>query len=248
MNAAHDDSRATVFLNGKVLTLDGSAQPAEALVVRGGRVVASGTAVEMQHVAGPKAEHVNLHGATLLPGLIDTHPHLLHLSALAYPLVDIADASSHAEIVSRIRTRALETPRGEWIMTTPVGEPHYFIRRSYRDLAEKELPQRHILDRATSDHPVMIQAWAPVTPNVCAFNSAGLARLGITRDTPDRVDNVWIEKDASGEPTGILRGSVNNYYNNCPFWDGLLLQLPPSSRRLSSRARGRLCGPTMRWG
>ena len=110
MNAAHDDSRATVFLNGKVLTLDESTQPAEALVVRGGRVVASGTTAEMQHVAGPKAEHVNLHGATLLPGLIDTHPHLLHLSALAYPLVDIADATSHAEIVSRIRTRALETP------------------------------------------------------------------------------------------------------------------------------------------
>ena len=91
-------------------------------------------------------------------------------------------------------------------MTTPVGEPHYFIRRSYRDLAEGALPDRHVLDRATRDHPVMIQAWAPVIPNVCAFNSTGLARLGLGPETPDRVQNVWIEKDSGGEPTGILRG------------------------------------------
>jgi predicted amidohydrolase YtcJ len=226
MKAAPDDSRFTLFCNGKILTLEGTHQPAEALVVRDGRVVASGTASEMRHLAGPDAEPIDLHGAILLPGLIDTHPHLLHLAAFAYPLVDIADATSHADIISRIRARALITPSGEWIMTTPVGEPHYFIRRSYHDLAEKELPQRHILDRATTAHPVMIQAWAPVTPNVCALNSAGLARLGITRETPDCVETVWIDKDVTGEPTGILRGSVNNYYNNCPFWDGLLRQLP----------------------
>jgi hypothetical protein len=41
-------------------------------------------------------------------------------------------------------------------MATPVGEPHYFIRRSYRDLAEGTLPDRHVLDRATGDHPVWI--------------------------------------------------------------------------------------------
>jgi predicted amidohydrolase YtcJ len=220
------NSHMTVFSNGTVLTLDGTAQPAVALIVRDGRVLASGTATDMRRLAGATAEYVDLHGSTLMPGLIDTHPHLMHFSALAYPLVDIADATSHEDIVARIRVRAGETPPGEWIMTTPVGEPHYFIRRSYRDLLEQELPRRHILDRATTDHPVMIQAWAPVTPNVCALNSAGLARLGITRDTPDHIDNVWIEKDATDEPTGILRGSVNNYYNNCPFWDELLLTLP----------------------
>jgi len=224
--AQADTSRTTVFRNGKILTLDGSAQATEALIIHSGRVVASGAVADVQHRIGPQAEFVDLHGATLLPGLIDTHPHLLHFGAFSYPLVDIADASSHADIVSRIRVRANETPPGEWILTTPVGEPHYFIRRSYRDLAEKELPQRQVLDHATTDHPVMIQAWAPVTPNVCAFNSAALARLDITRDIPDRVDNVWIAKDAAGEPTGILRGSVNNYYNNCPFWDRLLLHIP----------------------
>jgi predicted amidohydrolase YtcJ len=111
-------------------------------------------------------------------------------------------------------------------MATPVGEPHYFLRRSYRDLAEGQLPDRWTLDRATSAHPVMIQAWAPVTPNVCALNSAALRELGIDASTDDRVENVWIEKDGDGEPTGRLRGSVNNYYSGDRFMEGLLRRLP----------------------
>jgi predicted amidohydrolase YtcJ len=200
--------------------------PAEALVVREGRVAGVGDEDDMARLAGKAARRVSVGGATILPGLIDTHPHLLHFGAFAEPLVDLADARDHDDIVARIAARAADTPAGEWIMTTPVGEPHYFLRRSWRDLAEHELPDRHVLDRATRAHPVFIQAWAPVIPNVCAFNSAGLSALGLGRDTPGRVDNVWIEKDATGAPTGRLTGSVNNYYTNDSFMNGLLRQLP----------------------
>ncbi len=216
----------TLYAGGRVLVLDGVTPAAEAVVVRDGRIAGVGTETEMRRLAGAAAEHVDVRGATVMPGLIDTHPHLMHFGAFAYPLVDLANARSHAEIIDRIRTRATTTPAGEWIMTTPVGEPHYFIRRSYRDLVEGRLPDRHALDRATRDHPVFIQAWAPVIPNVCAFNSAALAAIGITRETPARIENVWIEKDAHGEPTGILHGSVNNYYTNDAFMNGLLRQLP----------------------
>ena len=115
-------------------------------------------------------------------------------------------------------------------MTTPVGEPHYFHRRSYRDLAEGALPDRHVLDRAAADHPVMIQAWAPVLPNTCAMNSAALAALGIDASTPDQVSHVWIDKDDAGTPTGILRGAVTNYYNNDPYFLDLLQRMPPLIR------------------
>jgi predicted amidohydrolase YtcJ len=217
---------ATIFRNGRVLPLDRDFAAREALAVRDGRVLACGTAADVRRAAGPGAEEVDLRGATLLPGLVDTHPHLMHFGVLAEPLVDLADARSHADVVARIAARAATTPPDEWIMTTPVGEPHYFLRRSFRDLVEGELPGRVILDRATASHPVMIQAWAPVIPNVCALNSAGLARLGLGRDTPGRVGNVWIDKDPAGEPTGILRGSVTNYYTGDAFMNGLLSQLP----------------------
>jgi predicted amidohydrolase YtcJ len=216
----------TLYLGGRILPCDGVTPAAEALVVRDGRVAGVGPRGAMAELAGRGAEEVELRGATVLPGFVDTHPHLLHFGAFAEPLVDIADARSHDDIVERIRRRAAITPPGEWIMTTPVGEPHYFIRRSWRDLAEGRLPDRHVLDRATSAHPVFIQAWAPVIPNVCAFNTAALARLRIGRDTPDQVEHVWIDKDGRGDPTGILRGAVNNYYTSDAFMNDLLRQVP----------------------
>jgi predicted amidohydrolase YtcJ len=215
-----------LYTGGRVLVLDGAMAPGEALVVRDGRVAGVGSRADMARLAGPGAERVDLRGTTVMPGLIDTHPHVLHFGAFSHPLVDIADVRSHDDIVARVRARAETTPPGKWIMTTPVGEPHYFLRRSYRDLAEGRLPDRHVLDRATRAHPIFIQAWAPVIPNVCAFNSAALERLRISRATPDQVERVWIEKDGSGEPTGILRGSVNNYYTNDPFMNELLRQMP----------------------
>lgn len=220
------DTRNLLLTNGNVLVLDGVTPPAEALAIGDGRILAVGSAGDVRAAAGTGAEVVDLKGATVLPGLVDTHPHVMHFGAIAHPLVDLADAVSHADIVERIRARAATSEAGRWIMATPVGEAHYFIRRSWRDLAEGVLPDRKVLDRATSEHPVMIQAWAPRIPNVCALNSAGLAALGIGRDTPDRVENVWVEKDDRGEPTGILRGSVNSYYTNDPFMNRLLLELP----------------------
>ncbi len=217
---------ATVYRGGRVLTMETGEPVHDALGMRDGRVVAVGDLADVRRAVGPAPVEVDLRGAVVMPGIVDTHPHVIHFGMIEGACVDIKDAVSHDDIVGRIAARAAATPKGDWIMTTPVGEPHYFLRRSWRDLAEGRLPDRHVLDRAAPDHPIWIQAWAPVIPNVIAFNSAGLAMLGITRETPDRIEHVWIEKDAEGNPTGILRGSVTNYYTGDAFMDGLLLQLP----------------------
>jgi predicted amidohydrolase YtcJ len=217
---------AIVFTNARIVTCDAVDTVASTLAIETGRIVSVGDDGWASAPAGAGAKTIDLQGATVLPGLIDTHPHLMHFGALAEPLVNLADAASHEEIANRIAWRASETPDGEWVMATPVGEPHYFMRRSYRNLAEGELPDRLVLDRAAPENPVFIQAWAPVTPNVCALNTLALRRLGIGDTTPDRVDNVWIEKDAAGEPTGRLYGSVTNYYSDSDFMNGLLRELP----------------------
>ena len=124
------DGATSVFIHGRVQTLVPGAPPAEAVAVRAGRILATGAAADVRARAGGDARVVDLGGATVLPGLIDTHPHLMHFGAFAEPLVDIADARSHDDVVERIRARAAETPAGEWVMATPVGEPHYFLRRS----------------------------------------------------------------------------------------------------------------------
>jgi predicted amidohydrolase YtcJ len=176
-----------VFDNTRVLTCDAGHAVAEAIAIRAGKVLAVGASDTVRASAGPDSRIIDLNGYTIVPGFIDTHPHLLHFGTLAEPLVDLGDARSHDDIADRIAARAAEVPPGEWIMTTPVGEPHYFIRSSYRDLAERELPDRAVLDRAAPGHPVFIQAWAPVVPGVCAMSTLAPRRLGITAATPDRI-------------------------------------------------------------
>src|SRR2546422_412145 len=112
------ENGATLYSGGRVLALDGVTPPQEALVVRDGRVAGVGDAGDMTRLAGKGARRVLVRGATIMPGLIDTHPHLLHFGAFTEPLVDLSDARDHDEIVARIRRRAAETPAGRWIMTT----------------------------------------------------------------------------------------------------------------------------------
>ncbi|HJT93995.1 MAG TPA: amidohydrolase family protein [Mycobacterium sp.] len=215
-----------VYTDGEVI-VDSRGPAAEAIWIRDGRIAAVGTTDEVIAAAGPDANRQSLDGAVVTPGLIDTHPHLLHFSGFLAGLVNLAEVRNHDEIVSALREKAVQTPKGNWVRATPVGEPHYFKRRGYRDLAEGDLPDRHVLDRATSDHPVIIEAWAPVLPGVIALNSEALKVLGIDSSTPDRVSDVWIEKDADGIPTGLLRGNVTNYYNRDPFFSDLHAKMPP---------------------
>jgi predicted amidohydrolase YtcJ len=232
--SAMPGQRGTVVLvGGPVHLMDRTTPPQEALVIRDGRVLAAGGEAAMRALAGAGAGTLDVQGSAVLPGLVDTHPHVLHFAARLRAVVDISDARDHGDIVGRIRARAARTPPGEWIQTTPVGEPHFFIRRSYRDLPERRLPDRYVLDRATMDHPVFIQAWGPTTPNVCAFNTRGLRAIGVNDLVPDRVSDVWIEKDERGALTGIFRGAVNNYYNIDPYWTQIIAKMPgPASWEL----------------
>jgi predicted amidohydrolase YtcJ len=150
----------------------------------------------------------------------------MHFGVLAEPLVDLRDVRDHEDIRERVAAKARETPAGEWVMATPDGEPHYFQRRSWSDLTEGILPDRTVLDSATQEHPVLLQAWAPVTSNTCVLNTRGLERFGLLPDPPERFGTVTVERDAAGQPTGRLQGSVTNYYSGDPEWEAKLRELP----------------------
>jgi predicted amidohydrolase YtcJ len=212
--------------NARAYLFDQANSTTDTILIEAGRIAAVGDGCVYCSRAAAQIEVWDAHGATVLPGLIDTHPHLLHFATRYARLVDITTAVSHEDIVIRIADRAKRTPAGEWIMTTPVGEPHYFIRRSYKDLREGELPTRHVLDRATERHPVAIQAWDPNIPGTVVFNSLALRELEITRDLPDRIGNVSIEKDETGNPTGRLHGAVTNGYGGGEFAYQLWRKIP----------------------
>src|SRR6266508_4185625 len=148
--------------NGRIYTMDDADTLAQAVLIHGGCVAAVGSQRDVEQMARAGTPTLDLDGAFAVPGLLDTHPHLLHYGALEQPLIKIWDCRNHDEIVARIRERAGQQRPSEWLQASPVGEPHFFFRRSYRDLNEGMLPNRWVLDPASTHHPIVIQAWAPV--------------------------------------------------------------------------------------
>lgn len=119
-------SDTTLFVNGRVLTVDARFTIAEAVVVQGERVLAVGSTRDMRRFRTGGAREVDLGGRTVLPGFIDTHGHVA-LFGLDELKVSLAGASTRDEILARLRPRVARARPGEWIVAMPVGDPPYFL-------------------------------------------------------------------------------------------------------------------------
>ncbi len=188
-----DDAVADrVFLNGKIVTVDAEFSLAEALAVRGERLLAVGSDEVVRKLAGPGTVVVDLAGAVVLPGLIDSHVHAVGASMFEYDH-EVPEMESIADVLAYVKSRAAEQAEGDWI-----GLSQVFITR----LRERRFPTRAELDSVAPKHPVLFR-----TGPDAALNSLALERSGIDRDfeLPEG-SNAKIERDpATGEPTGIIR-------------------------------------------
>lgn len=182
---------AVVFVNGLVRTLDPSNPVAEAVLVRDGRIVQVGGLGDVRANAGD-AREVDLAGATLLPGFVESHNHFID-SGQAFAQVDCRGerVDSIATLQRVLRERAEQTEAGGWV-----------LGRGYDQtlLAEDRHPTRYDLDQAVPDHPAII--WH-ISYHGLVANSAALRRAGVDRNTPD-VAGGEILRDESGEPNGVF--------------------------------------------
>ena len=180
-----------VLLDGRIITVDQRFSTASALAVRAGRFVAVGSDAEIRRHIGAATRVIEGRGRTIVPGIIDTHVHALDVAA-GEAVQPFRNLSSVADVQAWIRKEAARRPRDTWLWT-----PRTYPTR----LREHRFPTRSELDQATTTHPVVVDgAYA------FALNSAALAAAGITRDTPQPAGGS-IVKDASGEPTGVLRNA-----------------------------------------
>ena len=195
-----------ILHGGKVITLDRGSRIAEAIAVRGGHIVAVGADAALLKDAAPSTQRVDLQGRAVLPGFIDAHPHADREGLKARGGIPIAGLHSIAAIADVVKRAAAATPRGEWIVLMPMGEPpHEYVSRP-EQLQDGRFPTRDDLDAAAPDHPVYIRAvwgWWSRRPFPSVANSLALKRAGVTRDTP-APHNVEIVKDARGKPTGVF--------------------------------------------
>ncbi|WP_166521050.1 amidohydrolase [Modestobacter roseus] len=193
----------TVVVNGKVLTMDRRGSRAQALAIADGRVVAVGTNREIGRFTGRRTAVVDAGGGTVLPGINDGH---LHFNGFGFeasnfgfegPRIYSYDVarSTAAEIAAVIAQAVQEAPA-----------PDSWIRASQWDGTRLDrLPTRDVLDPVSGDHPVYM---SDISHHALAVNSRALQLAGITRDTVPPPGGI-IEKDATGEPTGILREAAS---------------------------------------
>ncbi|MGB3328068.1 MAG: amidohydrolase family protein, partial [Thermomicrobiales bacterium] len=145
-------TRADHILLGQVLTLDDAGTRAEAVAIAGGRVVATGSRQAMLELRGPATQVRDFPGATLIPGFNDAHAHMDSIGTRQLR-PSLEGARGIEDVLARIGALAARTPKGEWIVTLPVGDPPYYFEAP-ATLREGRLPNRHELDRVAPDHPV----------------------------------------------------------------------------------------------
>jgi predicted amidohydrolase YtcJ len=191
---------------GKVITLDGSSRVVQALAVREGRIAATGDAAALMKDKGPATRVLDVSGKTVTPGFFDAHPHMDRHGLKHRGGIPLDGRNSIREIQEVIREAAARTPKGEWIVTMPMGTPPTDYVYRPEQLAEGRFPTRQDLDQATKDHPVYLRAcwgWWSHRPFPSVANTKALEAAGVTRDSAAPY-NCEIVKDAGGEPTGVF--------------------------------------------
>ena len=195
----------TILHNGRILTVDRNDAIQQAVAIRGDRILAVGSDVDILPLAGPETKSLDLRGHTVIPGIVDIHAHLDREGLKSiYPSLE--GLRTISQIQERIVELLSDQAPGEWVVTMPIGDPPNYADMP-QSLAEGRFPNRHDLDRIAPDNPVYIKGiWTPwnVPPSVSIANTAALRLAGIDRHTESPDSSLTIEKDSEGEPTGVF--------------------------------------------
>lgn len=183
-----------LFSRGPVYTADRARPWVEAVAVHGDRILAAGRTTELAELRGPRTEVVDLGGRLLLPGFTESHIHFVELALRAAQL-DVTGAESAAAVVEMVRRRMPTLPPGSWLRGGGWNANLW---------GSGPQPHRALLDAVSGDTPVALDG---KELHSIWLNSAALRRAGIDAATAD-VSGGVIERDPSGEPTGVLRDNA----------------------------------------
>src|SRR3978361_1433931 len=185
-----------ILFNGKITTLDRQQPQAQAVAVRASRFQAVGEDRDILRLAGPGTKFIDLKGRRVVPGLIDSHMHIIR-GGLNYNMELRWDGvRSLADAMRMLKEQVARTPAPQWVRV--VGG---FTEQQF---AEKRLPTIDELNAIAPDTPVFLLHLY----DRALLNGAALRAVGYTRDTPEPPGGE-ITRDAHGNPTGLLLAKPN---------------------------------------
>ncbi|PSJ40654.1 amidohydrolase [Allosphingosinicella deserti] len=186
----------TIIVNASITTLDREQPEAQALAIRDGKFLAVGSEAEIRAAAGPGATVIDAGGRRLVPGLIDSHIHVIR-GGLNYNMELRWDGvPTLADAMAMLKAQVARTPAPQWVRIVGGFTEHQF--------AEKRLPTLDELNAVAPDTPVFILHLY----DRALLNAAALRQVGYTKDTPNPPGGE-ILRDGAGNPTGLLLARPN---------------------------------------
>lgn len=206
------DTDELILRNGRVTTLDPTNPAADAIAIADGLVLAVGDETDIMRLAGDNAKVIDLGGRRLIPGLNDSHTHLIR-GGLNYNMeLRWEGVPSLADALRMLKDQADRTPAPQWVRVVGGWSEFQFAERRMPTLAE-------------------INAAAPETPAFilhlygrALLNRAAIKVLGFDKDTPNPPGGT-IERDTNGEPTGLLLATPSAFILYSTLAQGPMLPL-----------------------
>ena len=189
--AAPPWSADTIFTNGNVYTVNDAAPHAEAIAIKSGHIAFVGSNERAKSYTGPRTRTIDLKGKTVVPGLTDSHYHILGVGERLTQL-DLASATSREAFLDKVKEQAENAAPAKWI--TGRGWIETFWKPPV-------FPTRADLDRVAPDNPVFL---ARTDGHGAVANSKALQAAGIDAKTSDPFGGQILHDKKTGEPTGML--------------------------------------------
>jgi predicted amidohydrolase YtcJ len=185
-----------LLVNAKITTLDRGNPQASAVLIRDGRFATVGDEGEVRAAARPEATVIDAGGRRVIPGLIDSHMHIIR-GGLNYNMELRWDGvPTLADAMAMLKKQAANTPPPQWVRVVGGFTEHQFV--------EKRLPTLDEINAVAPETPVFILHLY----DRALLNRAALRAVGYTKDTPNPPGG-QIVHDAAGEPTGLLLAQPN---------------------------------------
>jgi predicted amidohydrolase YtcJ len=188
---AQQPATAELIVTGaRIYTVDDNRPVAEAMAIRGGRILFVGSERGALAHRGSASRVVDLGGRTVIPGMVDAHAHLEGLGT-ALRTVDLVGTRSYEEVIARVAARAREMPAGTWVVGRGWDQNQW---------GDTRFPSHQALSSAVPDHPVYLTR---VDGHAALVNDAALRAAGVSASTGDP-EGGRIERASDGAPAGVL--------------------------------------------